>query len=206
MTQNLAGAYADPAELGAEGERTLLRHHQHLAVGIVEVIALHRLRDEVNVRGHSGLGVHVAAGGDGVHAGEEGERLLRDRHRSPAQLPYGAVMLARRRRGLPERQRGPLEPLRMPYRRPDAVKPGALVAAARGGERRAGELLGVKAVGRPLRRVLAHGERARQRLGLEVVAEPRHVARRRRLRPLQGAGITLGLAAVCHGNPPWRRA
>ena len=75
--------------------RPLLRHDQQLAVGVVEIVALHRLGDEIDVRGHAGLGVDVARRGHGAHAREEGELLLGDRHRAPAQLPDRAVVLAK---------------------------------------------------------------------------------------------------------------
>ena len=60
-------------------------------------------------------------------------------------------------------------------RRPDAIQPRAPVRAARRGERGARNLLGVEAVGRALRRILADRQRAGQRLGRELVAEARLV-------------------------------
>ena len=72
---------------------------------------------------------------------------------------------------------GRLEPAGMLHARPDAVEPGALVGAARRGERRAGKLLGIEPVGRSLRRIAALRQRARQALGFEIVAETRHVGK-----------------------------
>ncbi len=180
-------------------QRALLRHDQEFAVGVVEVVGLHRLRDEIHVRGHAGLRVDVARRGHGAHAREERQLLLRDRHGAPAQLPDRPVMLGRRRRGLPIGQRRLLELRRVLHGGADAVEPGALVGAARRREGRARQLLGIEAVGRALRRVLADGERAGQGFGLEVVAEARHVAGRRRLGPLHAVRLGLGLAAACSG-------
>ncbi len=61
-----------------------------------------------------------------------------------------------------------LEAAGVPHRRADAIEPGALVGRLRRGERRAGKLLGIKAVIDLLRRIAAHRQRARQRLGLEA--------------------------------------
>ena len=193
------GSASIAAELGEEAQRALLRHDQHLAVGVVEVVVLHRLGGEIDVRRHAGLRVDVAGRRHGAHAREEGELLLRHRHRPPAQLPDRAVVLAERMAPSSRGQRRLPEPLRVLHRGADAVEPGALVGAARRGEGRARELLGIEPVGRALRRVLADGQRARQRLRLEVVAEARHVAGRRRLRPLRPAAVRY-LAAVCHAT------
>src|SRR4051812_20654976 len=56
-------------------------------------------------------------------------------------------------------------------RRADAIAPGAQVLDPAAGERGGVDLLGVKPEGRPARAVLVTGERARQRLRLERVAE-----------------------------------
>jgi hypothetical protein len=194
---DLAGLDLDPAELGEEAQPTLLRHHQQLAVGIIEVVVRHRLGGEVDVRGHAGLGVDVARGRHRAQAREERELLLRDRHRAPAQLPDRAIVLAKAWRRLPVRQRRLGKARGVFHGRTDAVEPGALVGAARCRERRARQLLGVETVGGALRRVLSGGQGAGQRLRLEVVAEARHVAGRRRLRPLGGVALR-HLAAICH--------
>jgi len=65
---------------------------------------------------------------------------------------------------------------RVHRRRPDAIEPSSPVLGAWCGERRARDLLGVETAGRPLRRILALGQRARQRLGGMLVAETGKVA------------------------------
>ena len=82
------------------------------------------------------------------------------------------------RRGAPQPGVGLGEAAGMPDRRPDAIEPRALVAAARRRERRAGQLLGIKPVGAALRRIAPDRQRAGQRLGLKTVAEAGHIARR----------------------------
>ena len=74
-----------------------------------------------------------------------------------------------------------LEPPPVLHGRPDAVEPGALVGGAGRCERRARKLLGIEAVGALLRRVAADRQGARQRLGLEAVAEPREILNSRLL-------------------------
>ena len=176
---DFAGLDLDDAELGAEAQLVLLRHDQHLAIGIEEVLALHRLGDQQHVRRHAGLRLGIARRGDGVHAGDEGEPLLRDRRRTPAQLPdrqFGVVALGR------GADRAPVDLLEaggVPDRRANAVKPGPLVGRLRRRERRAGNLLGIEAVAHLLRRVPPDRQRTRQRLRFEGVAEPGHVFERR---------------------------
>ena len=48
-------------------------HEHHLAVGIVEMLIDHRFGDEIDMRGHAGLGVGVACRGHGLHALQEGQ-------------------------------------------------------------------------------------------------------------------------------------
>src|SRR5690606_33759931 len=97
---------------------------------------------------------------------------VRQRQRIPAQL-------VRRHRSMPEVlvQARLLERLEgaVHRRRPDPVQPAAPVGVARRGERGAGQLLGVQPDRGPLRRVAAARQRAVDRLGGELVAEPRHV-------------------------------
>ena len=64
----------------------------------------------------------------------------------------------------------------------DAVRPGAPVFRARGRKRSAGDLLGVKAERRPLRRVAADRQRAGNRLGDKIIAEAGLVLDRRLMR------------------------
>ena len=162
----------------------------------------HRLGDEIDMRGHAGLGVGIARGRHGLHALQEGHVLLRDRRRIPAQLlDHDLLLMARR--GAPQPGIGLGKAPRMLHRRADAIKPGALVAAARRGEGRAGQLLGIEPVGAALRRVAPHRQRAGQRLGLKAVAEAGHVARRQ----LRGASNDLIRRGVdIHGHPPPCRA
>src|SRR5205807_8921814 len=83
----------------------------------------------------------------GAKAAEEGQILIRDRDRPPAQLPDRQIaLLARRRRRAHELLVDFAVAGRMLHRWADAVEPGALVAVLRRAERRAGELLGVQAV------------------------------------------------------------
>jgi hypothetical protein len=42
ITADLAGLDLDDAELGPKPQAPLLRHEQHLAIGIVEILVLHR--------------------------------------------------------------------------------------------------------------------------------------------------------------------
>ena len=92
---DLARAGLDPAELGEEAHSALLRYDQHLAVGVVEIVALHRLGDEIDVGRHASLGVDVAGRRHGAHAREKRELLLRHRHGAPTQLADRAVVLAK---------------------------------------------------------------------------------------------------------------
>src|SRR5581483_5767484 len=95
------------------------------------------------------------------------------------------------------------ETARVFHRRADAIEPGALIGAARRGEGRAGQLLGIKPVSGTLRRVAPDRQRARQRLRLKAVAEAGHVARRH----LRGASDDLIRRGVdVHGYPPPCRA
>ena len=55
----------------------LLQHEQHLGVGVVENLVLHRARDKIDVCAHSGLRVGVARGCHRAHTFEEGLRLAR---------------------------------------------------------------------------------------------------------------------------------
>ena len=137
----------------------------------------HRLGDEKDMRGHASLRVHVARRGHGAHALQERHLLLRNRRRIPAQLRDRQIVLVARRRA-PQPGVDLREASGMFHRRADAIEPGTLIAAARRGEGRARQLLGIEPVGGALRRVAADRQRAGQRLRLEAVAEAGHVARR----------------------------
>src|SRR4029077_1851438 len=66
----------------------------------------------------------------------------------------------------------------MHRRRADAIEPGAPVVTARRGKRRAGNLLGVKAVRRVLRCILALRQAPRHGLAGVLVAKAGQIARR----------------------------
>src|SRR5690606_20447328 len=68
--------------------------------------------------------------------------------------------------------------LPMHRRRPDPVQLAAAVLAARRGERRAAQLLGIQPVRHPLRRIPPHRQRPFERFRLERIPEPRHVLHR----------------------------
>ena len=74
------------AQLGGETQPPLLRDDQQLAVGGKEIGVLHRLGDQIDMAGHSDLGVHIARRGDRAHAGQPGQLFARMRHRIPAIL------------------------------------------------------------------------------------------------------------------------
>ncbi len=180
----------------------LLKHEHQLAVGIVEMLIHHRLGDEIDMRGHAGLRIDVTGRRHGLHALEEGRVLLRDRRRIPAKLRDRQVILMARRRA-PQAVVGLLETPGMLHRRADAIEPGTLIGAARRGEGRARELLGIEPVGAALRRVAPDRQRARQRLRLKAVAEAGHVARRH-LRRAADDLIRRGIDV--HDYPPPCRA
>ena len=52
-------------------QAALLRHEQHLAIGVDEGAALHRAVGEVDVRADAGLRLGIAVGGQRVHAVDE---------------------------------------------------------------------------------------------------------------------------------------
>ena len=146
-----------------------------------------------------GVQTMTTAGDVNTQAGQEGESLVRDRRRVPAQLAQRPAVADDMRRRLPARQLDLAEAPDMPDRGPHPVQPGPLVGAARRGEGRPGQLLGIEAVGAALRRVLALRQRALQRLGLEVVAEARHVAKRHRILP---TGRRLAIPGPRHSMLP----
>ena len=82
---HFAGADRQDAELGRQHQPPLLRHQQHFAVGVDQGALVHRLRGEINVRGHAGLCIGVAIGHQGAQAIDKIERLVRNLERIPAQ-------------------------------------------------------------------------------------------------------------------------
>ena len=123
----------------------------------------------------AGLRAGIAGRRHGAHAFEEGQPLVRDRDWAPAQGCDRQLHLGCRC-GAPQATIYLLEPAPMGQGRPDAVEPGALVGRPRRRERRARKLLGIEPVRAPLRRVATDRQGARQRLGLEAVAEAGEIA------------------------------
>src|SRR5690606_15332105 len=77
----------------------------------------------------------------------------------------------------PCRQLERLKSLVMLDARSDTIEPGALIGAAWRSEGRARQLLGIKTIGRTLRRVHAMRQSTWHAFCLEVVAEARHVSK-----------------------------
>ena len=173
---DLARFDVDDPELGPETEVALLRDEQHLAVGIVEVLVLHRAGDEVHVGAHAGLRARVAGGRDRPDALDEGELLVGDGDRVPTHGSDRHIDFSRGR-GPPETCVRLLEPPPVGHGRADAIEPRTFIRRPRRGEGRTAELLGIEAIGAFLGRVAPHGQCARQRLGFEPIAESGHVAR-----------------------------
>src|SRR5262249_42111664 len=97
----------------------------------------------------------------------------------------------------------PRETTDVAHARPDAVEPRALVRSPWSGEGGTGELLGVEAVVDLLGRVAADRQRARQRLRLEAVAEPRLIALRHPRSPPatpDQAGCMMALDDMARGD------
>ena len=156
---DFSGSDVDGAELGAEAEGAFLRDDEEFAVGVVEIFVLHGAGCEEEMGCHAGVGGGVSCGGDGADAFDEGERVGGDGDGVPAERGGGEIGF-RRGRGAPEGLRERLEISPVRDGRADTIEPGAFVGGARRGERRAGDLFGVEAVGAFLRGVAADGERA----------------------------------------------
>jgi hypothetical protein len=77
--RDLARRHVQHAQLGGDRQRALLRHDQHLAVGVDEG-ALHAAVGQHQVRGDAGLRIGVAVDHDGVQAVDEVQRPV-GRHR-----------------------------------------------------------------------------------------------------------------------------
>ncbi len=168
MTISPAAGF-DHAKLGDKAGAALLRHDQHFAVGIVEDPIGHRRVGGIEVHRHADLGRYIAVAAERHDALDEIGRLARNRKRRPAQL-------RRRRFGLVERRAADqtvvdarIRP--MHHRGLNAIGPGAAIFGAGGGERGAGNLLGIKPERRPLRRITADRQGAGHRLGQKMIAE-----------------------------------
>ena len=169
MTTISPGARLDHAKLGDEAGAALLRHDQHFAVGIVEAAIGHRAVGGVDVDRHADLRRHVAVAADRHDAFDEIGRLFRNRDRAPAQLRRRGVDVVERcaaDQPVVDARIGPVHDRRL-----DTIGPGAAVFRARRRKRGARNQLGIKAVRRPLRRIAPDRQRARHRLGDEMIAE-----------------------------------
>src|SRR2546421_3150742 len=138
-----------------------------------------RVIDWVMNRRCTAMPVIASASPRGRHraqTGDEGPLVTRDRHRAPAALDehLRAVLALGSGANIPAVD--PRKSADVAHGRADTVEPRALVGRLWRSEGRAGELLGIKSVGDLLRRVAADRQRARQRVGLEAVAEAGHVS------------------------------
>ena len=172
------------AHFGEHPDGADLRHDQQLTIGIEKIVVDHVGIEGIGVRRHADLGHDIAGRRHGADALDKIHRRLGHRDRIPAQLPERQRMFVEAGRGFPEGIGRMGEAARMAHAGADAIKPGTLVGAARGGEGRAGKLLGIKPVIAFLRAVLPLRQGAGQGLRLEVIAEARHIgkaiARRRK--------------------------
>ena len=173
---DLAGRSLDDAKLGDEARAALLRDDQHFPVGIVEAAVGHRAVGGIDMDRHADLRRHVAIAAEGHQTFNEIGGLLRNRQRAPAQLRRRRVDFLERRaadHAVVGARIGPMH-----HRGLDPVGPGAAIFPAGGGEGGAGDLLGIKAERRALRRVAADRQRPGDRLGFEIIAEAGLVAQR----------------------------
>src|SRR5258706_2307388 len=76
--RNLARLDVDNTELGPEAQITLLRHDQHLTIGVVEVLVLHGSRNEIEMGAHARLGAGISCRRHGANALDKGKTLIRD--------------------------------------------------------------------------------------------------------------------------------
>jgi hypothetical protein len=169
---DLARDDLDYPHFGDQPQAAHLRHHQHFAVGVEEVVADHRRVGDIDMCRHAGLPQHVAGCGHGVHAGDEIGWRVRHRHRVPAVLSQCQLVVADVGRALPQWIGREPEPAGMLDAGPDAIQPAALVGTARRGEGRTRELLGIEPVGRPLRRVAPLRQRTRESLVSKSLPKP----------------------------------
>ncbi len=150
---DLARSHLQRAQFGAQRERALLRHDQQLAIGVVEEALAHVAVEGVDVHAATGLRRGIAIDGDRHQPSEEVAGGVGQRARVPAHLVGVGGRLARWRRIPLTWLEWTIGALR--HRGANAVQPAAQVMAARGGERRAGQLFGIEAVGAALGCVLA---------------------------------------------------
>ena len=166
---DFAGCDFEDAELGVETDGADLRNNQHFTVGVRKEAIAHGGVGSIEMDGNARLHGGVAIAAKVTMPSRKSVGLLRQRQWVPAKL-------IRRGRHLVERAaaheaHGEFFVRAMRDRGTDAIGPGAAVGGARRGKGRAAELLGVEAEGMLLRGVLAVGQRARNSLGGELVAE-----------------------------------
>ncbi|MNL25840.1 hypothetical protein D3C87_1473360 [compost metagenome] len=139
--------HRQPAHFRRQQQAALLRHDQHLAIGVVEVAVLHRLVGQVQVDAATGHRFRAAITGHRHDAVDKVGRHGRHGRRAPAHL------VRRRRHFVKSAQ--PAARLQTAERlvhggRADAVQPRAAVVGARRREGGARDLLGIQAIGRAL--------------------------------------------------------
>ncbi len=152
-----------------EAKRSHLRHDEQFSIGIGKKTILHGGVCGIKVNGNSGLHGRVAIAGKGDDAIEKIRFLFRERQRIPAKLIGRGGGFSKR--SAAEQASRNLFIGAVSYRGPNAIGPGAAVQRSRRGKWRAAELLGVKAEGMLLRRILALRQRSHNCLGGEFVAE-----------------------------------
>jgi len=165
--------YLHPAKLGKHFDRARLRHDHQFTVGVEEIIVDHVLVEDIDMGRHAGLGHDVAGRGHGAQTVQEIGTGIRRRRRIPAELAEPVIVETGRR--LPQGSFYRKEPFGVAHAGAHAVEPGPFIRVARRGERRAGQLFGIKAVIALLRTVLALRQSARQAFRFKIVAESRHV-------------------------------
>jgi hypothetical protein len=184
----------------------LLGDNEEIAVSVAKGASVHGLVSSVHVDGVSVAQEGAASAADGVEAIDEIEGRMVGGHvgGAPAQLGGrgdgvggGAVEIPN------EAGVGGATGVEglVGHRRLDPVQPCSEVAGARGGEGRAGELLGVESQRADQRAVLPARERPRHRLRRQAVAQPRQIYVLQP--PLLLLLILRRGGCRCHGHGRW---
>ena len=176
--RDLARRDLQAAEFGADLEPTLLRHQQHLGVGIDQRAPVHRGVGGVDQHAQPGLGLDIAVGHDAGQAIDEVDRCAAwDGPRHGEGRPAQRVGRNRHAAGSAAGPQRLFASLVAPghHRGLAPVEPAAPVLSPRRGEGAARDLLCVQAMGDALRAVAALRQRAGNSLGGELVAEPAEV-------------------------------
>ncbi len=166
---DFAGRDFEDAEFGVKADDAGLRNNEHFTIGIGEKTVAHGGVGGVEMDGDSGLHGRVAVAAESDDAFEEIGWLLGKRERVPAKLIGRCGHFVERAAAQEAHSR--LLERAMSDRRAYAIRPGAAIGGARRGERRAAELLSIKAQRMVLGRVLAEGQRAGDSFGDELVGE-----------------------------------